>query len=64
MARAPSKPTFSPPKVSRQSCNQPVVRMGECGARSAIWSGSMLEAYAAYKATVAQRTAWATVAAR
>ncbi|GLZ12148.1 hypothetical protein Acsp04_23830 [Actinomadura sp. NBRC 104425] len=31
-------------------------RIGECGARSAIWSGSMLEAYAAYSATAAKRT--------
>ncbi|GLW65770.1 hypothetical protein Arub01_40140 [Actinomadura rubrobrunea] len=31
-------------------------RIGECGARCAIWSGSMLEAYAAYSATAAKRT--------
>ncbi|GAA4237173.1 hypothetical protein GCM10022254_48600 [Actinomadura meridiana] len=30
--------------------------MGECGARLAIWSGSMLEAYAAYSATLPKAT--------
>ena len=49
--------TSWPPKVSRHPASQPVPRRGECGAREDICSGSMLEAYAAYSATVVQGTA-------
>src|SRR5579875_715550 len=46
---APSQPCSSPPKVSRQPCNHPVPAAGECGHRSSICSGSILEPYAAYR---------------
>ena len=47
VARAPSQPMSSPPKVSRQPSSQPLPRGGEMGVRSAIWRGSRLLPYAA-----------------
>src|SRR3954451_8016853 len=49
MGSAPSQPCSSPPNVSRQPTSQPVPAAGECGQRSSICSGSMLEPYAAYR---------------
>src|SRR5664280_1779880 len=47
---APSQPSSSPPKVSRQSCSQSLPRVGKCGQRLSICSASMLLPYAAYRA--------------
>ena len=46
---APSQPSSSPPKLSRQPTSHPVPAAGECGHRSSICSGSMFEPYAAYR---------------
>src|SRR6266508_2315439 len=51
VAIEPSQPSSSPPKVRRQPVIQPVPRSGECGHRTAIWSGSRFDANAAYRFT-------------
>src|SRR6266508_920483 len=51
VAIEPSQPRSSPPKVSRQPVIHPVPRSGECGHRTAIWSGSRFDANAAYRFT-------------
>src|SRR6266511_4913464 len=51
VAIEPSQPSSSPPKVRRQPVIHPVPRSGECGHRTAIWSGSRFDANAAYRFT-------------
>ena len=43
VARDPSHPMSPPPNVRRQPRSHPVPDIGECGARSAICSGCMLD---------------------
>src|SRR6266545_4647030 len=64
VAIEPSQPSSSPPKVRRQPVIQPVPRSGECGHRTAIWSGSRFDANAAYRFTPDHDTEESPVVAR